>query len=582
MQTNTIISLISIFIIIVVFSLSIYFVSKMFVSQCPSDSHYDKILKKCIPTCAAPLVNGPNGAACQCPNLNQDINNNCCQILGANQAYCPDNCTPYNMNSQYCDLNNVICNQNQYNTNTNLCCPNNELYNSSATGPTGTSGACVACDSPAMMCNDGTCCDGVTSSCAGNNCCLNTLQYTDENGAKQCCNNTLCGSTCCDTNETCDTNSNTCVISCPGVPNNYCKSGTSCVIDKTQNTAFCYNPVCKKSDLPFFPIVTDGTNPITYNGNNVAYCTSQADGQGIISILNDPNYYAYANVNFDSECTDLDCAYVLGGYSDNENIKFQTKPTIIKNGANYTCTANLSCSNIALGMTGVNSVCGQTGMAGRCFIGSDGNYTGQICPHGEAVWDNQCYTVGQESSACNNLGELVLQNNQIICKCDDLNTSLMGGCVPGFMSDLTPIQVNNLTCNYSNKNYFIIGFLPNVNYISSNPTLGLGKNCTTGCMCRTSQYDFNLTYNDGAFNNGDVLSKTLPITTYNVFPNSNHSCTIQYNFINPLSNKTIASTQTYSIKINYNGNLTASSSNAKNFKVFNNKTVLIGIESPSA
>jgi len=415
-------SIIAIVIVLAVFGVGIYFISKLFAQTCATGLQFDTTLNKCIPVCSAPQINGPNGD-CQCPFPESQEGTDCLEKCDANQKRCGTGCiskTEYCINGTYCDSSKVC-------GDGTICCTN---------GETCINNKCVACPAGQIDCG-GTCC--TNDNCIDGSCCdlAKGDKCKDETGKDVCCEkvngvSNCCGGICCSGTTRCNIANNKCENACKykDVNGNDLYCGTSADVgEKCMNFDDTSRSVCVSSNCSYNP-PKYSTIPIsTTNGNNLETCKS-VSGKDYITAFppSGGGKQLTSSINYDilpgSTCTDKDCEDVIKNIGLLGNVTSGT--------SGNTCIGNFNCDkyltynnfpgNLNSGFSrkttidDINPVTLGVPSYQLCK-NQNGQYTGQICGNNYEAELNgdECDCVPNSDRAyCSNRGTLTSG----ACVCD--------------------------------------------------------------------------------------------------------------------------------------------------------------------
>lgn len=415
-----------IFVIVVgVFIVIAWLVSKAFASACPSGQHYDNTQKACIMTCPVGQTYYPNPPVCLvCPPG---------QVLGPD-GQCDPNCSAGSVlcggsciNPQiYTCINNIPCAMNMINphnpTGPATCCPPGTTYNS-------TQGICLSgCSTGAVLCGTTCCLPG--QQCLGGTICCDPSHV---HGA-QCCKIWASVDGCCNDNQ--------------GTDGQYCTSpcgNTECKVDnqecytinkydasgKVSSTTFgCSNIGCTFTEVDYNPIPIQGPNgPI-----HVCKLPTDVNNNGPFATCAVPNIAGFVKTESisgsDGPCAEDNCYNSM----QSEGVEDVTV-NVLPNGQ-VICNADISCA----AAEGTRDKCGncpidQYNQNPQCCYDQNANYTGLICAPGKVCNSNGQCTLPPN---CNERGTW----DGTKCVCD----TIPGLSSPTFTGENCQYITNNTDC----------------------------------------------------------------------------------------------------------------------------------------
>jgi len=432
-------SIIAIVIVLAVFGVGIYFISKLFAQTCATGLQFDTTLNKCIPVCSAPQINGPGGD-CQCPFPESQEGSDCSEKCADDQERCGTVCIGKNddcVNGAYCPPNKA-CN------NDTVCCPDGQIC---------IAGNCVFCQPGQIDCG-GTCC--TTENCADNGitkeCCDPNIsdKVTDSNGNSTCCekengNSRACYGVCCPGATKCNLKTKTCEKACenPDKDGNPLYCGTSADIgDKCVNdsptTSICLNSSCSYNLGPNSLSNTKIPSKVLPNG--IDTCLSSTGKYYITQFP--PSAPGGSGVNLSSSltadnvtgCNADDCKTFVKniGFIDNAEPNFQTGSCT----ATFDCDTMLTYNNFRQNLDSnfervqnvdnINPTILGIPSYQLCKNSTGGLYTGQICNQQQvAMYDTttqECDCVDVDTRPnpyCSGNGNLIVntQDGTLTCQC---------------------------------------------------------------------------------------------------------------------------------------------------------------------
>ena len=182
-----IISLIIVVVVVLGSIGALFAIGRALRSNCTSDEDYDAKMGKCIPKCYTEKTGktyNDDAGKCICPVGKLSVGGICktnCESVG--KKSCGDNC--YVPEDQQCIDNTTVCDNIRYNPETGKCCNSNELYDPK-------SKQCSNCPKDRTMCGN-TCCD-TNEQCVDGTICCNK----DDVHNGQCCKSWASEDGCCD------------------------------------------------------------------------------------------------------------------------------------------------------------------------------------------------------------------------------------------------------------------------------------------------------------------------------------------------------------------------------------------------